>query len=153
MSGPDPAPMGGNPSQFDPFAPVDYPADYPDPPAFGPPPGYPGPQPPGYPAPPPGGYPYPGPVYGYDPYVQYPYGVTPGRNGPSVAALVCGLLSLPLSLCFLPSIAGIVLGIIGIRQTQQTGQPGREMAIAGLVFSAATLLLGVVILAGGFAGA
>ncbi len=150
-----PVPPGGYPPPFDPQAPVDYPADYPDPSVFGarpgaaPPPPVAPPMPPGY-FPPPGYPPYPpaaGP--GYDPYAAYPFGVPPGQNGPSVAALVCALLGVPMCMCFLPSLAAIVLGIMGIQQTGRTGQAGRGLAVAGLVIGATTLLLGVLVTVGG----
>ncbi len=136
-------------------APLDYPADYPDQPMFAGPPVPPGvpppsfgvpPMPPGYYPPPPGYPPYPPP---YDPYAGYRAGVPPGQNGPSVAALVCALLGVPMCMCFLPSLAAILLGIIGIQQTGRTGQAGRGMAIAGLAIGLVTLLLGFLFMAGG----
>ncbi len=163
MSPVDPPPEGQYPPPFDPQAPVDYPLDYPDPRVFGAPPGAAPPPPtgapmpsgyfpaPGYPPFPPPGYPpFPPPVGpGYDPYSPYPLGVPPGQNGPSVAALVCALLGVPMCMCFLPSLARIVLRIIGIQQTGRTGQAGRGMAIAGLAISVLTLLLGVLFFTGG----
>lgn len=165
MSPVDPPPEGPYPPPFDPQAPVDYPdyPGYPDQPAFGAPPGAAPPPPPvppmppgyvpptGYPPLPPPGYPpFPpptGPVY--DPYSQYQYGVPPGQNGPSIAALVCSLLGVPMCMCFLPSLAAILLGIIGIQQTGRTGQSGRGLAVAGLVIGATTLLLGILVTFGG----
>ncbi len=161
----------------DPYAPVDYPTDggvpvppYPTPPGFAqpgapdpgypaagyPPPGYPDPgfpqagypppgfpqtgyPPPGYPPPYPGGYPY-----GYDPYAQAP---PTGTNGKAVASLVTSLAGL--LLCGLPSVVGVILGIIALRETRQTGQDGHGMALAGVLVGALAIagwLLYVVIM-------
>src|SRR5216684_7343964 len=89
-------------AQTDPDPPVDYPTD-----AGLPPPVYPPPYPgaagyyPGYPGSP--GY-YPG---GYDPYQPTK---PPGTNGKATAALVTSLVGL--FCCALPSIVGLVLGVI-----------------------------------------
>src|SRR5947209_5169976 len=98
----------GTPPPVDPYAPVDYPANYPP----MPPPVYPTSYPPptGYP-----GYPYPPPAYsGYpvhgDPYDPYRPTKPPGTNGKAIAALVTSLAGL--LLCGLPSIAGVILGIV-----------------------------------------
>ena len=93
----DPAP------QPDPNPPVDYPPD-----AALPPPVYPPPYPgvvgyPGYP-----GY-YQG---GYDPYRP---AKPPGTNGKAIAALVTSLVGL--FCCGLPSIVGLILGVIAMRET------------------------------------
>ena len=138
MSQPDPAHRRDDVPPHDPFAPVDYPADYPGPQAFPPlpPPVYPG----GYPA---SGYP------GYAPYGPYPgYGppVPPGTNGKAIAAVVCGGIGLVLCGCFLPSLAAIVLGIIGITETGRTGQAGRGLAITGLTLGAVSVLGGILVL-------
>src|SRR5689334_18336765 len=92
----DPAP------QPDPSQAVDYPAD-----AGLPPPVY-SPPYPGYP-----GY-YPG---GYGPYRPIK---PPGTNGKAIAALVTSVVGL--FCCGLPSIVGLVLGIVGMRETKRTGQ-------------------------------
>jgi hypothetical protein len=118
----------------DPHAPVDYPANYPP----MPPPVYPTP----YPAP--TGYPYPAPGYpaypGYgDPYDPYRPTKPPGTNGKAIAALVTSLAGL--LLCGLPSIAGVILGIVAMRETKRTGQDGFGLAVAGLA-------IGVVIAVG-----
>lgn len=111
-------------SQPDPNAPVDYPAD-----AGLPPPVYPTPYPgvPGYPAAPT----YPAPGYygaGYDPYRPMK---PPGTNGTAIAALVTSLVGL--MCCGLPSIAGLILGIISMRETKRTGQDGYAIALIGTI--------------------
>ena len=105
--------------QPDPNAPVDYPAD-----AGLPPPLYPPPYPSavGYPGAP--GY-YPG---GYDPYRPTK---PPGTNGKAIASLVTSLVGL--LCCGLPSIAGLVLGIVGMRETKRTGQDGYAIALIGTI--------------------
>ena len=91
----------------DPEHPVDYPAD-----AGLPPPVYPG-------------------ATGYPGYHPYPPTKPPGTNGKAIAALVTSLLGLVC--CGLPSIAGLVLGVIGMRETKRTGQDGYAIALVGAV--------------------
>ena len=102
----------------DPFAPVDYPPD-----AGLPPPVYPNPYA-GYP-----GYPvYP---YGSNPYDPYRPTKPPGTNGKAIDALITSLLGLPC--CGLPSIAGVILGVMAMRETRRTGQDGYGIASAGAI--------------------
>ncbi|KAA0107677.1 DUF4190 domain-containing protein [Mycolicibacterium sp. P1-5] len=133
----------GTPPPADPYAPVDYPANYPP----MPPPVYPTPypQPPGY-----AGYPYPAPGYpGYpfhgDPYDPYRPTKPPGTNGKAIAALVTSLAGL--LLCGLPSIAGIILGIVAMRETKRTGQDGFGLAVAGVAIGAVIVALIVLYIA------
>src|ERR1700754_1076289 len=122
-------PQPGNPQQA--FPPPGYPqTGYPPPgyPQTGyPPPGYPEtgypPPPMGYPPPYPGGY-----AYGYDPYGA---GRPPGTNGKAIGALVTSLAGL--MLCGVPSIVGLILGIIAMRETKRTGQEGHGLALAGVI--------------------
>jgi hypothetical protein len=97
--------------------PVDYPAD-----AGLPPPVYP---PPVYPPP------YPGATAGYPGYDPYRPMKPPGTNGKAIAALVTSLVGLVC--CGLPSIAGLVLGIVGMRETKRTGQDGYAIALVGAI--------------------
>ena len=121
----------GTPPPADPYAPVDYPAHYPPLP------------PPVYPAP--TGYPYPPPNYpgygGYpaDPYDPYRPTKPPGTNGKAIASLVTSLAGL--MLCGLPSIAGIILGIVAMRETKRTGQDGFGLAVAGVAVGAVVVAL------------
>ena len=138
---PDQQPFGGveyppleqSRPPVDPYAPVDYPNNYPPPPGY-PPPGYP---PPLYPPPS-----YPG--YSADPYDPYRTGTPAGTNGMAIGALVSSLVGLALCFCFIPSIVGIVLGVISMAQTSRTGQDGHGMALAGVIVGVITLLLGIV---------
>lgn len=96
---------------------------------------------PGFPA-------YPGQNAGYP---GYPAQQSTGTNGLAIASLVTGILAFPL-VCIpflgiatpLLAIAAIILGIIGINQTKQSGQQGRGMAIAGIVLGALYLVLFVI---------
>jgi hypothetical protein len=101
--------------QQDPHTPVDYPADPGLPPPIYPPP-YPGT---GYPA-----Y-YQG---GYDPYRP---AKPPGINGKATGALVTSLVGL--FCCGLPSIVGLILGVVAMRETKRTGQDGYAFALAGTI--------------------
>jgi len=117
----------GTPPPPDPYAPVDYPANYPP----LPPPVYPTPYPPA------AGYPYQ--PYGGDPFDPYRPLKPPGTNGKAIAALVCSLSGLVF--CGLPSIAGIILGILAMRETKRTGQDGFGLAVAGLAIGAVIVVL------------
>jgi hypothetical protein len=117
--------LENSPPTADPYA-VDYPANPGLPPPVYPPP-YPGTS--GYP----GGYPgfstgYPYPVDPYRP--QKP----PGTNGKAIAALVTALAGL--LFCGLPSIAGLILGIVAMRETRRSGQYGYGIALAGTIIGA-----------------
>jgi|SRR5215208_7828418 len=109
-------------TQREPDPPLDYPPD----PGL-PPPVYPPPYPaaagyPGYPGAP--GF-YPG---AYDPYRPTK---PPGTNGKAIAALITSLLGL--LCCGLPSIAGLILGIVGMCETKRTGQDGYAIALVGTI--------------------
>ncbi len=58
----------------------------------------------------------------------------PGTNGKAIAALVTSLAGL--LCCGLPSIVGLVLGIIAMRETKSTGQDGYGLAVAGVIIGA-----------------
>jgi hypothetical protein len=109
--------------QPDPFAPVEYPTDAGLPPPVYPTPVYHAPPYPGYPPAP--GY-YPG--VAYDPYRPMK---PPGTNGKAIAALVTSLVGL--MCCGLPSIAGLILGVIAMRETKRTGQDGYAIALVGAI--------------------
>lgn len=111
---------------YDPYTPVDYPAGYPPFP------------PPVYPPPPPSGYPYQT-GYPYDPYDPYRQLKPTGTNGKAIAALVTSAAGL--MCCGLPSIAGIILGIIAMRETKRTGQDGFGLAVAGVVLGGVVVAL------------
>ncbi|BBZ29851.1 hypothetical protein MMAD_41460 [Mycolicibacterium madagascariense] len=149
-------PLENAPAQSGAPEPVDYPTDPGRTPAptFGPPPGYgsggyppPPPPPPGYVPPSGQPAPYAGPYYyGYDPYHQAP---PVGTNGKAIAALVCALIG-PVALCFLTSPAGLILGILAMRETKRTGQEGHGMALAGTIIGAIGSVVLVVVFVGLF---
>jgi hypothetical protein len=49
----------------------------------------------------------------------------------AVASLVTALVGL--LFCGLPSIVGLILGIIAMRETRRTGQAGHGLALAGVI--------------------
>jgi Domain of unknown function (DUF4190) len=116
--------------QADPYAAVDYPTGY----APLPPPVYPPPAVGGYPT----GYP------GYHPYDPYPQGKPYGTNGKAIAALVIAVVGL--TFCGLPSIGGLILGIIGMRECKRTGQDGYGIALAGAIIGGLVTVLWVLYL-------
>ncbi len=99
---------------------------------------------PGYPA-------YPGQQPGYGGYPGYPQPQQTGTNGLAIASLSTGIIAFPFSCIpllgygsvFL-AIAAIVMGVIAMKQTKQTGQQGRGMAIAGVVLGGVYLALFVI---------
>lgn len=78
--------------------------------------------PPVYPPPYPGYYPNP---------VPYPPFTPTGTNGKAIAALVTSLAGLVC--CGLPSIVGLVLGLVAMRETKRSGQDGYGLAVAAVV--------------------
>ncbi len=117
-------PLEQSAPQPDPYAPVDYPTGYPP----LPPPIY--PQGAGYPPP---GY------QGYQPYDPYRLGKPLGTNGKAIAALVTALGGFVF--CGLPSIAGLILGIIAMRECRRTGQDGYGLALAGTIIGGLVVAL------------
>jgi hypothetical protein len=109
-------PLEQSAAQPDPYAPIDYPTGYPQLP------------PPVYPQG--GGYPPPYPAYP-PPYDPYRAGRPLGTNGKAIASLVTALGGLVF--CGLPSIAGLILGIIAMRECRRTGQDGYGLALAGTI--------------------
>jgi hypothetical protein len=107
--------------QADPNATLDYPRD-----AGLPPPVY-----PRYP----GAAGYPGyagaPAYYPGAYDPYQPAKPPGTNSRATAALVTSLAGL--LCCGLPSIVGLVLGVIGMRETKRTGQDGYTIALIAVI--------------------
>jgi uncharacterized protein DUF4190 len=124
---------------------TDQPPNYPPPSSGGgygysppPPAGYGSPPPGGYGYPPPGGYGYPPPPAGYG----YPPQQSFGTNGMAIASLVSALAGL---LCMIGSVLGVIFGIIALNQIKSTGQPGRGMALAGLIIGGITTAFAVVL--------
>jgi hypothetical protein len=92
--------------------------------------------PPTHPPPPPGYTHGAGYFSAYDPYRP----AKPlGTSGMAVAALIVSLVSLVF--CGLPSIIGLILGIVAMRDTRRSGQDGYGMALAGVIISAIPIVL------------
>lgn len=77
-----------------------------------------------------------------DPHDLYRSGKPPGTNGKATAALVTSLAGL--LLFGLPSIAGLILGIIAMRETKQTGQDGYGIALAGTIIGGLVVIMYIV---------
>src|SRR6516165_12599321 len=58
-------------------------------------------------------------------------------DGFAIASLLLGLFGITV----IGAILGIIFGIVALRRVRRTGQPGRGLAIAGLVLSAISLLI------------
>lgn len=113
----------------------------------------------------PSGQPYPSPgqsPYGQAPYGQNPYGaggqppMTPppapggapsGDNTPrvmSIASLVLGVIGLCSCMCFVASIAAVVLGVMGKGAAERTGDDNsRVMSLIGLALGVVGVLIGI----------
>ncbi len=147
------------------FPPPGYspPPAYPQQPGYPPPPGYAAPgynQPdygqlgygqPGYTDP----AAYPGPQYGasYPPPPQqygapggygYPAAPKSGTNGLAIGALVASLVGFIPCFWGVPSLIGIVLGIVAMNQIKQNQQEGYGLAVAGVAVGAASLIVGFI---------
>jgi len=116
------------------------------PPGPYPPPGFPGQAPGGYQSPP-GGY-QPPPVPEWWPQSP-PRGFVPvtRTNGLAIASLVLGILWL----FWLGSLAGLILGLVALKQIKGRNQGGRGIAIAGVVLSVLGLVIFVIAIIGGAA--
>ncbi|RUP01624.1 MAG: DUF4190 domain-containing protein [Mycobacterium sp.] len=137
---PNPAP-GYPPNLAAGYPPPTPPSGYTPPPYGAAAPGY-GNPPPFSPPPPPMPGPYGSPPAGYYPGPDY-YGggygsMQTGTNTMAIIALVCGIVGV---FCCVGSIAGIACGTVAINQIKQTREDGFGLAVAGIVISAATLLV------------
>jgi len=81
-----------------------------------------------------------GPGGGPLPYGGYQPPPRQQTNGLAIASLVFGILGLFIPL--LPSLVGIVLGIVGLTKTKDPRVGGKGLAIAGISVSVATIFLG-----------
>lgn len=99
--------------------------------------------------------PVPPPYPGYNGYPAYPFPAPykpPGTSGMAIGALVSALAGLVF--CGLPSVAGLILGVIAMRQTRQTGQDGYGLALAATIIGGlvtAFMALGFLLWIGVFA--
>ncbi len=83
-----------------------------------------------------------GPGYAAPPYRP----PTTSTNGMAIASLVCSIAGL--LTCGIGSLLGVIFGHIGLSQIKQGGgtQPGRGLAVAGLVIGYLMIALGVVLI-------
>ncbi|MCV7280392.1 DUF4190 domain-containing protein [Mycolicibacterium flavescens] len=109
---------GEPPDGSQPFAPVDYPEDAALPP----------------PVPQWWGYP-PASPYGY---AGYPPAKPPGTNGKAIGALVASALGIVC--CGMSAIAGVILGIVAMRETRRSGQDGFGIALAATIIGGLAVL-------------
>ncbi|MFI6428089.1 DUF4190 domain-containing protein [Promicromonospora sp. NPDC050880] len=99
---------------------------------------------------PPGPAPYPGatPYTGSGPYAS-PAGQPAPSNPQATASLVLGIVSLLLSVLFVPAFLGVVLGFVGLARSRRTEPPtGRGAAVTGIVLSVVGVVLGALLVAG-----
>jgi hypothetical protein len=93
---------------------------------------------------------YPGP---YDPYQAYQASLY-HTNGLAIASLITAItgvvLGIPLAIfCYvglLIPVVGAVLGVVALSQIRRTHQPGRGLAIAGIVIGCLTTALLVLVM-------
>ena len=73
--------------------------------------------------------------------MQYQY--QPQRwNGMAIAGFVCS---------FFVSLVGLILSIIGLKQTKERNEKGHGLALAGVIISAASMAIAVILVVVGFA--
>lgn len=110
--------------------------------------------PPPYPSYPPPPEVPPAPIYGAYPVYggPNPYGngmvPPPRRNGLALSGMILGIIGLVGSIFFLGAIVGVVgliLALIGLSAARRTGV-GRGFAIAGIVTSILSLVIGTIVL-------
>lgn len=97
---------------------------------------------------------YPGgpvpPQQPYNPYTQggRPYGGMPPENqkynGLAIAGFVCS---------FFIALVGLILSIVGLGQIKKQGGKGKGLAIAGIIISAVSMILTIVLVVSGVIGA
>jgi uncharacterized membrane protein len=92
----------------------------------------------------------------YQPAQPYQSGSAQGYGQPSQPQKTNLLAILSLVGAFVFSLAGLVLGIIALKQIKQTGEQGRGLALAGIIISSISIVISVisliVIIAAGSAG-
>lgn len=86
-----------------------------------------------------------GPGIGYPAYGQP---AQSGTNGLAIASMICGIISFPLGCAWgagvIFAIAGLITGIIAMKQVKQTGQDGSGMALTGVILSSVYIFLFVI---------
>lgn len=86
-----------------------------------------------------------------DPYGQQPYGQQPSyppqQYGPPPAAGTNGMAIAGFVLAFFCSILGLIFSIIGLNQAKARNQGGQGLAIAGVIISVISIVVGIAIVA------
>jgi hypothetical protein len=86
---------------------------------------------------------------------QMNYGAPPPQsqatmNTLALISVIAGSLGLLTFCCYglgiIPAAAGLIMGFVGLKKVQQTGERGRELAIAGMVTGGIGTLFGIVYL-------
>jgi hypothetical protein len=76
----------------------------------------------------------------------YPGPAAPPTNKAATASLVLSIISLFAALLFVPALVGLILGIVGLRKAGTTTPPvGRGKAVAGIVMSVVSFVVGAVL--------
>lgn len=75
---------------------------------------------------------------------QPPQQPTAPRNGAALASLILGIASLLVNVLLVPSLLGIIFGIVGLVRSSRLGRKG--MAIAGIILSAVGIVVGVAVM-------
>jgi Na+/H+-dicarboxylate symporter len=81
----------------------------------------------------------------YQPAQPYQNGGSPQGYGQAPQSQKTNLLAI-LSLvgAFVFSLAGLILGIIALKQIKETGEQGRGLALAGIIISALSIVISII---------
>jgi uncharacterized membrane protein len=82
----------------------------------------------------------------YQPAQPYQGGSTQGYGQPPQSQKTNLLAILSLVGAFVFPLAGLILGIIALKQIKQTGEQGRGLALAGIIISAVYMVVVVIIM-------
>ncbi|RWZ67963.1 DUF4190 domain-containing protein [Labedella populi] len=80
----------------------------------------------------------------YQPAQPYQGGGAQGYGQPPQSQKTNLLAILSLVGAFVFSLAGLILGIIALKQIKQTGEQGRGLALAGIIISSIGIVLGII---------
>lgn len=96
--------------------------------------------------PPPGPPPPPQPPNAYG---EQPTGGEQPRNGQGLAAMIVGIISLPLACCgifgVIAGVVAVVLGALGKKKAEQGEATNRGQALAGLICGAIGIVLAIIL--------
>lgn len=80
----------------------------------------------------------------YQPAQPYQNGAPQGYGQPPQQQKTNLLAILSLVGAFVFSLAGLILGIIALKQIKQTGEQGRGLALAGIIISSVAIVLSII---------